>query len=207
MTANQVHPRRFRWLVEVVVGLILGIGLVLPVLASADPPIPAGSVRIHSFRPDGSFTGWTLWTWGASTENQTAWCSTELQPAGVDSDGAYWDVTVNPSWGNPPGDLGFIVHNCSTNTKDPGPDQHLQTTQHEEAWDVAMTGCDGIPMGAFTRPSLTTVAQDTKRAGELLVHTLVRLIEGEPADCVTLAPRLIVRGSCGAAPAEAANGG
>jgi DNA-binding LacI/PurR family transcriptional regulator len=73
--------------------------------------------------------------------------------------------------------------------------------------DVAVTGFDGIPMGAFTRPSLTTVAQDTKRAGELLVHTLVRLIEGEPADCVTLTPRLIVRGSCGAAPAEAASGG
>ena len=137
MTANNADPRRFRWLVESVAVLFLGIGLVLPALASADPPIPAGSVRIHYFRPDGNFTGWTLWTWGASTENQTAWCSTELEPAGVDGYGPYWDVTVNTSWGNPPGDLGFIVHNCSTNTKDPGPDQHLQTTLHNEAWIIS----------------------------------------------------------------------
>lgn len=67
--------------------------------------------------------------------------------------------------------------------------------------DVAVVGFDGIPMGAFTRPALTTVAQDTKRAGDLLVQTLIRLIGGQPAQCVTLPPRLIVRGSCGAFPA------
>jgi pullulanase len=137
VTANNTHPRRFPWLSEFVVVLFLGIGLALPALAFADPPIPAGSVRIHYFRPDGNFTGWTLWTWNASTENQTAWCSTELQPAGFDSYGAYWDVTVNPSWGSPPGDLGFIIHNCSANIKDPGPDQHLQTTQYDEAWIIS----------------------------------------------------------------------
>jgi hypothetical protein len=58
-------------------------------------------------------------------------------------------------------------------------------------------GFDGIPMGAFTQPALSTVAQDTKRAGDLLVQTLIHLI-GEPAECVTLPPRLIVRGSSGA---------
>jgi DNA-binding LacI/PurR family transcriptional regulator len=68
--------------------------------------------------------------------------------------------------------------------------------------DVAVVGFDGIPMGAFTRPALTTVAQDTKRAGELLVQTLVHLITEQPPQCVTLPPRLIVRGSCGAPPAE-----
>lgn len=64
--------------------------------------------------------------------------------------------------------------------------------------DVAVVGFDGIPMGAFTRPALTTVAQDTKRAGDLLVQTLIHLIGGQPADCVALPPRLVVRGSCGA---------
>ena len=64
--------------------------------------------------------------------------------------------------------------------------------------DVAVVGFDGIPMGAFTRPALTTVAQDTKRAGDLLVQTLIHLIGGEPAECVTLPPRLVVRSSCGA---------
>jgi DNA-binding LacI/PurR family transcriptional regulator len=64
--------------------------------------------------------------------------------------------------------------------------------------DIAVVGFDGIPMGAFTGPTLTTVAQDTKRAGDLLVQTLVHLIGGDPAGCVTLPPRLVVRGSCGA---------
>jgi DNA-binding LacI/PurR family transcriptional regulator len=64
--------------------------------------------------------------------------------------------------------------------------------------DVAVVGFDGIPMGAFTGPALTTVAQDTKRAGDLLVQTLIHLIAGEPVQCATLPPRLIVRGSCGA---------
>jgi DNA-binding LacI/PurR family transcriptional regulator len=64
--------------------------------------------------------------------------------------------------------------------------------------DVAVVGFDGIPMGAFTGPALTTVAQDTKRAGDLLVQNLIHLIAGQPVQCATLSPRLIVRGSCGA---------
>jgi len=94
-------------------------------------------VRIHYYRPDNNFNGWTMWTWNASTENQTVWCSTELNQSGIDSYGAYWDVTVNPAWGTPPGDLGFIIHNCSLNVKDPGPDQHLQTLQYNEAWIIS----------------------------------------------------------------------
>src|ERR1035437_468283 len=35
------------------------------------------------------------------------------------------------------GDLGFIIHNCGTGTKDPGPDQHLQTLQYKEAWIIS----------------------------------------------------------------------
>ena len=64
--------------------------------------------------------------------------------------------------------------------------------------EVAVVGFDGIPIGASTRPALTTIAQDTKRAGELLVTTLLALVEGRAAECVTLPPRLVVRESCGA---------
>jgi DNA-binding LacI/PurR family transcriptional regulator len=63
--------------------------------------------------------------------------------------------------------------------------------------EIAVVGFDGIPIGASTRPALTTIVQDTKRAGELLVTTLLNLIDGRAAECVTLPPRLIVRGSCG----------
>src|ERR1051326_7034962 len=111
--------------------------LLLPAAFAPTPPLPHNAVRIHYFRPDNDFGGWTMWTWNASTENQTQWCVTELNPAGADSFGAYWDVTVNKNAGDPPGDLGFIIHNCSLNAKDPGPDQHLQTQQIKEAWIIS----------------------------------------------------------------------
>ena len=63
--------------------------------------------------------------------------------------------------------------------------------------DVAVVGFDGIPMGAVTRPSLTTVAQGTKRAGEALVASLINQINGRPVENMILQPQLVVRESCG----------
>lgn len=137
MTVQKATLRRLLGLASTLSAVLITFALALPALAATDPPIPAGDVRIHYYRPDSNFSGWTMWTWNASTENQTAWCSTELNQAGTDSYGAYWDVSVNPAWGSPAGDLGFIIHNCSTGTKDPGPDQHLQTTLYREAWIIS----------------------------------------------------------------------
>jgi DNA-binding LacI/PurR family transcriptional regulator len=39
---------------------------------------------------------------------------------------------------------------------------------------VAVVGFDDIPAASLTNPPLTTVMQDTRRAGELLVETLLR---------------------------------
>jgi DNA-binding LacI/PurR family transcriptional regulator len=61
--------------------------------------------------------------------------------------------------------------------------------------DVAMVGFDGTPMARFADPPLTTVVQDTSRAGELLVDTLLQLVRDQPARSVTLAPSLEVRAS------------
>jgi DNA-binding LacI/PurR family transcriptional regulator len=47
---------------------------------------------------------------------------------------------------------------------------------------------------------LTTVMQDTRRAGEVLVETLLRMLRNEHAEGTVLPTRLVVRGSCGAAP-------
>lgn len=119
--------------VSLFLGCMLG-----PVLSSvyADPAIPAGDVRIHYYRPDGNYSGWALYTWNASTENNS-WCSSEVAITGTDSYGVYFDVTVNRSQGNPPGDLGFIINNCAEGQiKDPGPDQHLDTTKYDEAWVI-----------------------------------------------------------------------
>jgi len=65
--------------------------------------------------------------------------------------------------------------------------------------DVAVVGFDDIPVAGLTNPPLTTVAQDTKRAGELLVETLIHQIRNEPTSSVMLPARVVVRRSCGAA--------
>ena len=91
--------------------LLFTVALVclLPSLrAQSDPPIPTGDVRIHYFRPDGNYAGWALYTWNASTEN-ASWCGNEVQISGTDAYGVYFDVSVNPAWGTPTGDLGFII--------------------------------------------------------------------------------------------------
>jgi len=62
-------------------------------------------------------------------------------------------------------------------------------------WDVAVVGFDDIPMARFTSPSLSSVIQDTARAGELLVETLLKLVREEPVDSVMLPPTLVVRRS------------
>lgn len=64
--------------------------------------------------------------------------------------------------------------------------------------DVSVVGFDDIPMARFTQPPLTTVAQDTTRAGELLVETLLKLVRDEPAESTMLPAELVVRRSCGA---------
>ena len=62
---------------------------------------------------------------------------------------------------------------------------------------VAVAGFDDIPMARFANPPLTTVAQDTKRAGELLVDTLLRMINGETVQSVLMPAQPVIRRSCG----------
>jgi len=61
--------------------------------------------------------------------------------------------------------------------------------------DVALAGFDDIPMASFVNPPLTTVLQDTKLAGEILVDNLLSLIRGQPAESGMLPAKLIVRKS------------
>ena len=64
--------------------------------------------------------------------------------------------------------------------------------------EVAVVGFDDIPMAQFANPPLTTVAQDTKRAGELLVEALLCQIRHQPVSSMMLPARVVVRRSCGA---------
>jgi DNA-binding LacI/PurR family transcriptional regulator len=64
--------------------------------------------------------------------------------------------------------------------------------------DVAVVGFDDIPSASLANPPLTTIVQDTRRAAEVLVDTLLKSICGEPATSMVFPARLVVRQSCGA---------
>ncbi|MEQ7872993.1 LacI family DNA-binding transcriptional regulator [Sphingomonas sp. ASV193] len=61
--------------------------------------------------------------------------------------------------------------------------------------DVAIVGFDDLGAARLAEPPLTTIAQDTRAAGERLVETLVATIEGKAPESVLLPVRLVVRGS------------
>ncbi|HZV38898.1 MAG TPA: LacI family DNA-binding transcriptional regulator [Pseudoxanthomonas sp.] len=61
--------------------------------------------------------------------------------------------------------------------------------------DVAVAGFDDIPMASFANPGLSTVQQDTKRAGALMVESLVRLINKQPVESQSIPVKLALRQS------------
>lgn len=63
--------------------------------------------------------------------------------------------------------------------------------------DIAVMGFDDIPMAAYTYPPLSTVQQNTKLAGELLVENLLKLMDGEKIESFLIPAELVIRGSCG----------
>jgi DNA-binding LacI/PurR family transcriptional regulator len=64
--------------------------------------------------------------------------------------------------------------------------------------DVAVVGFDDIQLAAHVTPALTTVRQDIRLAADGLVAGIVGLIEGKPVESSVMAPKLVVRASCGA---------
>ncbi|GLS83415.1 LacI family DNA-binding transcriptional regulator [Paraferrimonas haliotis] len=61
--------------------------------------------------------------------------------------------------------------------------------------DIAVIGFDDIPIASYTSPALSTIRQDTKLAGEVLVTTLLSLIKEEPVESITIATNIVVRSS------------
>lgn len=62
--------------------------------------------------------------------------------------------------------------------------------------DVSVVGYDDVPLARLADPALTTISQDTARAGRLLVSKLLGAGE-EELRSERVATDLIVRGSCG----------
>ena len=129
-----------------------------PVLAQTTPPIPAGDIRVHYFRPDGNYAGWTVYAYDDTTEPNN-FAAGPVALSGTDSFGGYFDVGITPGAAN----VGLILHNG--NTKDPGPNQFVDpATQGNEFWELS--GSDKM---LTTRPS-TGPGDPPIPAGHARIH-------------------------------------
>lgn len=63
--------------------------------------------------------------------------------------------------------------------------------------DVAVIGYDDIRMAAYSSPPLTTVRQSIQRAGNVLVESVIALINGQEVADTILESELVIRKSCG----------
>ncbi len=63
--------------------------------------------------------------------------------------------------------------------------------------DVAIVGFDDLPAASLTHPPLTTIQQDYRQAGEVLVDSLLKRIRNIETASLVLPAKLIVRSSCG----------
>ena len=96
------------------------------------PPIPASHVRIHYFRPDGNYLGWTVYAFGDTTEDTANFNGGPVKVTGQDSFGAFFDVGVTSTAQN----VGIIIH--KGNIKDPGPNEFIDpATQGKEYWQLS----------------------------------------------------------------------
>ncbi len=100
-------------------------------LAQADPPIPAGDIRLHYFRPDGKYAGWTVYAYDDTTEPND-FSAGPVAVTGTDSFGAYFDVGVTTGATN----VGLIFH--AGNVKDSQLTEFVDpATQGNEYWELA----------------------------------------------------------------------
>ena len=64
--------------------------------------------------------------------------------------------------------------------------------------DIAVVGYDDISLAAYSSPALTTVRQNIRHAGRILVESVLGLIRGEDVPDTTLSSELVLRKSSGA---------
>lgn len=103
-------------------------------LFANNPAIPAGKIRIHYHRPDSNYSGWTVYAFDDTTEDQGNYSGGPVQVSGTDGYGAYFDVGVTGTAQQ----VGLILHNPSSpggDQKDPGPDEYVDpATMGNEYW-------------------------------------------------------------------------
>ena len=109
-----------------------------------NPNIPPNTARIHFYRPDGVYTNWTVYAFGDTTADTSNYNAGPIFQTGSDAYGAYYDVPLKPGGS----DLGFILHNIATGTKNTPADLHLDIVDYNEAWIIS-----GDPMVYLTLPT------------------------------------------------------
>src|SRR5579864_4038842 len=87
--------------------LFSAIFCILAGLSAPAQPIPSGHVRVHYHRPDGSYSGWTVYAFDNTTENTGNYGGGPVQVTGADSFGAYFDVGITSG----AQEVGIIIHN------------------------------------------------------------------------------------------------
>ncbi|WP_420429745.1 LacI family DNA-binding transcriptional regulator [Kordiimonas sp.] len=63
--------------------------------------------------------------------------------------------------------------------------------------DIAIVGFDDNPLAVFATPGITTVRQDIRLGGKLLVRNLLDIIGGKAVEHTAMPIELVVRQSCG----------
>ena len=106
--------------------------------------IPANTARVHFYRPDGNYTGWTVYAFNDTTADTGNYNGGPIQQSGSDSYGAYYDVPLKPGGQ----DLGFIVHNIQSGVKNTSADLHLNIAKYNECWIIS-----GDPTVYLTLPT------------------------------------------------------
>ena len=103
-------------------------------LYANNPAVPAGKIRIHYHRPDGNYSGWTVYAFFDTTEDTGNYSGGPVQVAGTDPYGAFFDVGVTSGAQQ----VGLIIHNPTApggDQKDPGPDEIVDpATMGTEYW-------------------------------------------------------------------------
>lgn len=92
---------------------------------------PEDHLRLHYYRPDGSFDGWGLHLWGTGYAGQLVEWASPMKPTGQDTYGVFWDIPYNNE-----GEVNFIIH--KGDVKDPDGDRQIAVPSSvKEAWTVS----------------------------------------------------------------------
>lgn len=87
---------------------------------------------------------------------------------------------------------------ASTDTLALGAMRHLSAVGLQVPRDVSVMGFDDMWVSSAVWPRLSTVRQDTRLAGRMLVDRVAAMIEGQPAPSGRIPTQLVIRDSCGA---------